>query len=47
MQLNDKNTIRGSLFSKARQVAHLLIPLTVFVFENTERFSKRLHKADP
>lgn len=46
-ELNDKKKISGSLFSKARQVAHLLIPLTVFVFENTEQFSKRLHKADP
>jgi energy-coupling factor transporter transmembrane protein EcfT len=45
-QLNDENKIRGSLFSKARQVAHLLIPLTVFVFENTEQFSKQLNNAD-
>jgi len=42
-----KNKISGSLFDKARQVAHLLIPLTVFVFENAEQFSKRLNNEDP
>jgi len=42
-ELNEKK-ISGSLFSKARQVAYLLIPLTVFVFENTERYSQQLHK---
>ena len=42
----NKDRIRGSLFSKARQVAHLLIPLTVSVFENTERFSNRLNNGD-
>lgn len=41
-ELNDKKKISGSLFNKARQVAHLLIPLTVFVFENSEQFSKQL-----
>jgi len=50
-ELNDKdelkNKISGSLFNKARQVAHLLIPLTVFVFENTEQYSKRLNNTDP
>ena len=45
MELN-KNKISGSLFNKARQVAHLLIPLTVFVFENTEQYSKRLENVD-
>jgi energy-coupling factor transporter transmembrane protein EcfT len=44
MELN-KNKISGSLFNKARQVAHLLIPLTVFVFENTEKYSKQLTDA--
>jgi energy-coupling factor transporter transmembrane protein EcfT len=47
MQLNDKNTIRGSLFSKARQVAHLLIPLTVFVFANAGEYSKHLKNLKP
>ena len=42
-----KNKISGSLFNKARQVAHLLIPLTVFVFENCSVFSKRLNNTDP
>jgi energy-coupling factor transporter transmembrane protein EcfT len=41
-ELSEKK-ISGSLFSKARQVAHLLIPLTVFVFENTEQYSESLH----
>lgn len=43
VELNE-NKISGNLFNKARQVAHLLIPLTVFVFENTERYSEQLHK---
>ena len=50
-ELNDKDEIKkkisGSLFNKARQVAHLLIPLTVFVFENTEQYSKKLNNPDP
>jgi energy-coupling factor transporter transmembrane protein EcfT len=45
IELN-KNKISGSLFNKARQVAHLLIPLTVFVFENTDEYSKRLENVD-
>jgi len=44
-ELSD-NKISGSLFNKARQVAQLLIPLTVFVFENTEQYSKKLNNAD-
>jgi energy-coupling factor transporter transmembrane protein EcfT len=39
----DEKKISGSLFNKARQVAYLLIPLTVFVFENTEQYSEKLH----
>ncbi len=46
-ELNDKEKISGSLFSKARQVAQLLIPLTVFVFENAEQFAKKLNNAEP
>jgi len=50
VELNDKDKkpdkISGSLFNKARQVAHLLIPLTVFVFKNSEQFSKRLNNTD-
>ncbi|MCH8312292.1 MAG: hypothetical protein IID17_04850, partial [Nitrospinae bacterium] len=42
VELNN-NKISGSLFNKARQVAHLLIPLTVFVFENTEQYSNQLN----
>jgi energy-coupling factor transporter transmembrane protein EcfT len=45
-ELNDKEKIRGNLFSKARQVAHLLIPLTVFVFENSERFAKKINNSE-
>jgi len=45
VELNQKK-ISGSLFNKARQVAHLLIPLTVSVFENTDRYAKRLNHAD-
>lgn len=41
-----RDMFRGNLFHKARQAARLLIPLTVFVFENTEQFSKRLNNAD-
>lgn len=44
-ELNEKK-ISGSLFSKARQVAYLLIPLTVFIFENTEQYSERLRNQD-
>jgi len=40
------NKISGSVFSKARQVAHLLIPLTVFVFANTERYSQQLNNKE-
>lgn len=50
VELNDtgkKDKISGSLFNKARQVAHLLIPLTIFVFKNSELFSKRLNSVDP
>ncbi len=46
MELNE-DKIRGSLFSKARQVAHLLIPLTVFVFENAGEYSKHLKNLKP
>jgi energy-coupling factor transporter transmembrane protein EcfT len=45
VELNEKK-ISGSLFNKTRQVAHLLIPLTVSVFENTDQYSKRLNNAD-
>ncbi len=38
----DKEVVKGNLFQKARQVARLLVPLTVSIFENTEQFSKRL-----
>jgi len=41
-----KQVVRGNLFQKARQVARLLVPLTVSVFENTERFSKQLENGD-
>ncbi|GJL79739.1 MAG: hypothetical protein NPINA01_27280 [Nitrospinaceae bacterium] len=37
-----KDVVKGNLFQKARQVARLLVPLTVSIFENTEEFSKRL-----
>ena len=44
VELNSgKDVVRGNLFQKARQVAGLLVPLTVSIFENTEQFSKRLH----
>lgn len=38
-----KDAVKGNLFEKARQVARLLVPLTVSIFSNTEQFSKRLH----
>lgn len=38
-----KGAIRGNFFNKAGRAARLLIPLTVFVFENTELFAKRLN----
>lgn len=41
-----KKEIRGSLFNKARQTARLLVPLTVSIFENPEKFSQQLKKAD-
>ncbi|MCH7622465.1 MAG: hypothetical protein IIB46_00080, partial [Nitrospinae bacterium] len=41
-ELNN-NRISGSLFNKARQVAHLLIPLTVSVFENSGQFANQLN----
>ena len=41
-----KDKIRGNLFNKARQTARLLIPLTVYVFENTDLFAERLGNAD-
>jgi energy-coupling factor transport system permease protein len=40
---NGKEVVQGNLFQKARQVARLLVPLTVSIFENTEQFSKQLH----
>jgi energy-coupling factor transporter transmembrane protein EcfT len=43
-----KDVVKGNLFQKARQVARLLVPLTVSIFSNTEKFSKRLNgEADP
>jgi len=43
-ELDDgKGAVKGNLFQKARQVARLLVPLTVSIFSNTEQFSKRLH----
>lgn len=45
-ELHEKK-ISGSLFNKARQVAHLLIPLTVSVFENTDQYARRLGDSEP
>ncbi len=41
-----KKEISGSLFNKARQTARLLVPLTVSIFENTEKFSQQLKNGD-
>jgi energy-coupling factor transporter transmembrane protein EcfT len=40
---SEKEVVKGNLFQKARQVARLLVPLTVSIFSNTEKFSKRLN----
>ena len=41
-----KEKISGSLFNKARQTARLLVPLTVSIFENPEKFSQQLKNGD-